>query len=314
MEDKEATNYYDNLGDLLRAWRKQFGASQEVLSDRIGVSSRELRRWESRGEKQSIPSDENLEDIAEATGIPFAVLLALAARRAMPVFYSLTYRHYSFTPDGLETSIGQLLPRIRNEAHDKTPVVSLCPINREAEVSNVLEYHRSVYPAPKMLDAKVILESSLHLPQLNLYIKDAWGHYAGHIVTLLVSTDCYKKLMAGKMAEADIAVSDLRRIDQPHVIYIFSAYSSHKTVALRMLRHYFLWMRAILRSHGDRTVAGYAVSQDGLEFIKHFKFEVAYVNKTEQQELGMDVSPTMCHGSLKQFVATAFGNVSIDVA
>jgi len=96
--------FYSSLAEILRAWREHFGVSQEAIADKVQVSSRAWRRWEVLKGKATIPSDENLGDISEATGIPYAVLMALSVHRPIPIFYSLRRQMYSFEPDGLDES------------------------------------------------------------------------------------------------------------------------------------------------------------------------------------------------------------------
>lgn len=299
--------YYSNLGELIRAWRKFSKLSQEKLAERVGVSAREIRRWESRGEKQSIPGDENLEDLAEATRIPFGVILSLASRFPIPVFYCMRHRHYSSAPDGLHRDYAEIMPRAVDDVHAASQVASVVSVERAQQVEQVLEYHYSVYPSSSRIAPELLLRSAKDAPQFNLIVNDPWGHFAGYSATLLISPESYESLVVRERDVASLTLRDLRRFDQPHVMLIFSGYAAHKTITMTMLKHYFESALELFRRFGDREIAAFAVSRNGVELLKHFEFTTDFRDYAEQTQLEMDITPTFAHTTLKEFVNTAFG-------
>ncbi|QQL45346.1 helix-turn-helix domain-containing protein [Sulfuriroseicoccus oceanibius] len=299
--------FYSSLGELIRAWRKHHKVSQEALAERIGVSAREIRRWESRGNKPSIPGEENLEDLAEATRIPFGVILSLAARLPIPVYYSMSQRHYSAAPDGLDRDYSNLLPRSVSDVHANAPVAKVLPIERAKQVERIMEYHYSVYPSQRQIDPGLILQAATDLPQFNMILNDPWGHFAGYASTLLISQECCQALVERKKRVEDLTVRDMRRPDQPSVMFVFSGYAAHCTITMVMMKHYFEAALHWYRRTGDRPMAAFAVSRNGLELFRHFGFTEDFTDPAERRALGMEITPTFGRTTLKSFVNTAFG-------
>ena len=296
--------YFDNLGDLLRAWRKSFNLSQESLAEKIGVSSRELRRWEASGEKQTIPGHENLEDLAEATGIPLGVILSLAARLPIPVFYTLRKRRYSYSPGAVDIPFTDSFTLHNEEPSAQNPIGRVSPIQSDAEATRILEYDHGIYPTDNGLKKSVILKAAEILPQFNLFVTDTWGHYAGHLVILPVSESAYSMLTTRKMEEGDIEMRDLRHQDQEFSLYAYSLYACRSAIAHLIFRHVIRWSEEMLDRSGDHKIAGYSVTKDGLETTRHFGFETVYKNPKDKETMNLSITPTMSVGRLSNLVAS----------
>lgn len=91
------------LQDRLRKAREHAGATQSELAERIGVSTNSLNRYE-KGQRQ--PTDEFIQALAEATGVPVdwfyqedAAQPPAESPNMLPPGSTVTW-----TPDGLQVT------------------------------------------------------------------------------------------------------------------------------------------------------------------------------------------------------------------
>jgi transcriptional regulator with XRE-family HTH domain len=297
--------FYSSLAAILRAWREHFGVSQEVIAAKVQVSSRAWRRWEVLGGKATIPSDENLGDISEATGIPYAVLMVLSAQRPIPIFYSLRRQMYSFDPDGLDETVNDYLARIHNPVHDQDLIATQASIRTERQVENIRRVQERFAMGHRSYCPKFMLACAAQLPELNVYLHDVWGHYNGHIMTALISPATSEQLCRGEINPMELTARDLRRSDQPFALFVMTMHASHSGVLMKLLRYYFLRLRAIHMAQGDRKCLAYYQSRQAGNVYETHGFDTVLVSSEKQSRL--QYKPAIASTDLSKIIARVFG-------
>jgi len=195
MEQRQGTMFspnnivlYKSLGFLLKDYRKWQKLSQEILSESIGVSVRELRNWEAGRRRAGI---ENLHDISEVTGIPMQVCLALNADQ--PIWYSLRKRLFMYSSLEEAQFYSFDLLEYSEKSEDNT-LLKKVAITKNKHIDLILSCHKDLYDPKRPLQRDVFKAASFILPDLNYILTDYWNHYIAHEVCLPITLDAYNKL------------------------------------------------------------------------------------------------------------------------
>ena len=286
---------FETFESLLRAWRKYKNVSQAELADKINVSERELRRWECGTHKANI---ENLSDIAEATGIPMPVLVALNAQQ--PIYYSVKERRYTFS--FIETN-GYIRTELLKNVKNNNTLGAFTPIKTLKQINNIIEYNDELYNNSNPLDASIIALAVKLLPDLNFSIKDSFGHYAGHFVTIPIKDSCYAKLRDRILKNGDIKTTDLIHNfnDIPYTLFIFSIYYAHSSYGLILLAKAISALKSLHLPDGVR-IAGYNVKLDTLDLCRRFGMQITFQSQEEYKALNTQIVPTMMETYIGEFM------------
>ena len=88
---------HNSLGSLIKDYRKWHQVSQETLAELIGISIRELKRWET---DRLCARIDNPHDFSEITGTPMEVCISLDTDQ--PIWYALGERWFIYLSIGYE--------------------------------------------------------------------------------------------------------------------------------------------------------------------------------------------------------------------
>ncbi|MBU1054175.1 MAG: helix-turn-helix domain-containing protein [Proteobacteria bacterium] len=217
---------YNSMGSLIKDYRHWRRISQEKISSLVGVSVRQLQNWEAGCRRARI---ENLHDLAEATGIPMQVFVALNADQ--PLWYSMQKRHFAYS--SLEAHcVHHELFRYPNKSSNEIILKSEC-ISTNKHISIILSCHSDLYCMPESLQADVIKKASMILPDLNRITFDSWGHYVGHSIWLPLKTNDYKQLRQLNSIENHLTpdrICDIIALDEG-TFFNYSSYSASLNMA-----------------------------------------------------------------------------------
>lgn len=293
MSDSELI-LFETFESLLRAWRKYKNVSQAEIADKINVSERELRRWECGSHKANF---ENLSDIAEATGIPMPVLVALNSQQ--PIYYSVKERRYTFS--FIETN-GYIRTELLKNVKNNISLGAFTPIKSLKQINNIIEYNKDLYNTSTPLDASIIDLAIKLLPDLNFSIKDSFGHYAGHYVTIPLKDICFEKLRNGIIKEGDIKLADLvsNFNDIPYTLYVYSMYCAHSSYGLMLLLKAISSLKSINLPDSVR-IAGYNVTSNTLDLCRQFGMQITFQSQEEYQALNTQIVPCMMESYIGKF-------------
>ncbi len=278
---------FETFESLLRAWRNYRNVSQAELADKINVSERELRRWECGSHKANI---ENLSDIAEATGIPMPVLVSLNSQQ--PIYYSIKERRYTFS--FIETHGYIRTELLKNVKNNNNTLSALTPIKTLRQINNVIEYNNDLYNTSTPLDASIIDLARKLIPDLNFFIKDSFGHYAGHFVTIPLKDSCYEKFRYRIIKEGNIKSTDLisNFNDIPYTFFIYSIYYAHSSYGLILLAKAISALKSLNLPNGVR-IAGYNVTSGTLDLCRRFGMQITFQSQDEYKALNTQIVPSM---------------------
>lgn len=196
----------------------------------IGLSVRELQNWEADRHNIRI---ENLHDLAELTGIPMQVCVALNAMQ--PLWYSLRKRRFAYSL--VEKALFSSYELLRHpEQADNELIKNHCQITSDKHLRMILSCHDDIYGAKIPLGREAIKAASAILPDFNRIVFDSWGHYVGHQVCFPIKHELYKQLRKQKKFES-LTANDMSNIvaRQEGVFYIHSLFMTDIGVAHSIL-------------------------------------------------------------------------------
>jgi transcriptional regulator with XRE-family HTH domain/transposase len=256
---------YKSLGALIKDYRKRHQLSQESLAKRIGVSARALQRWETDRHRAQM---DNLHDLAEATGIPMPVCLALNADQ--PIWYSLRERRFAYS------SIEIAHFKIENflacrEQSDRGEIVRYDPITTEKQIGLVLASHGDLYGTAKPLAREAIRKATQLLPDLNFMAFDCWGHYVGHVICLPLAATVYHQLKKQNHWESALRSDLVSDILTPRegVFFFYSAFVTSASVGYAELIR-SIWPLTKLKQKERYLAAFNLATQEVKEFFHNF--------------------------------------------
>ncbi len=223
---------YKSLGSLIKGYRQWRSMTQEELAESIGISVRELQKWEANLCRARI---DNLHDLSEYTGIPMHACVAINAEQ--PIWYSLRKRRfaYSFFEEPQLSSLDLL--KYREKPGDRILVKSE-PITKDRHINMILKCHQDTYGTKTPLERDVIKRASLVLPDQNFIIFDSWGHYVGHLICLPIKANVYQELKTQNGLENYLTtekICDIIALNEG-VLFYYSQYAASLNVAYCMLK------------------------------------------------------------------------------
>ncbi len=264
----------------------------------IGVTERTVGGWERRKQKSNVKFD-HIEDLSEVTGIPMRVLIYLATGH--PIYYCIRKRRIiesivekdKYTDFPLPALVGQEVG-IHAIFH---------PINKQKQVDAILNYDHSIYPTSHGLRGEIILESAERLPELNHFLCDAYGHYAGHLICIPLRREIYEKIRSQTMSEGEINISHLALKGEDGlfpVYYIYSLYSSHITQAYQLFYKALSYLRRISKN-GESLVGGYVVTEEAYNLATKIGMDLIFASEEEHSLYGTEIVPSHFECPLSHF-------------
>ncbi|MBU1053187.1 MAG: helix-turn-helix domain-containing protein [Proteobacteria bacterium] len=227
----EKVMLYKSLGSLSKAYRQWRKMSQEVFAESIKISVRELQNWEANRRRAQI---ENLHDIAEFTGIPMQVLIALNADQ--PVWYSLRKRLFMYSSIEEAQFSSHELFRHR-ETSDDNNLLKKVSITKDKHIEMILSCHQDLYGSKKPLESSIIKAAISIVPNLSNMIFDSWNHFVGHQICLPIKLEAYQALKKQKTIENYLTremISDITTLDEG-VFFYYSTFGANLSAASRLI-------------------------------------------------------------------------------
>lgn len=220
------TRLYESLGALIKDFRLWRDMSQESLAASIGISVRALQNWEADRRCARI---DNLHDLAEVTGVPMQVCVALNARQ--PLWYSLRKRRFAYS--SIEEALYSSHELLKHyEQSDDRALTKYASITSDKHISMILARHCEIYGTENPLRKEVIKVARALLPDLNRIIFDSWGHYVGHTVCLPIKKSVYEQIKGKKTFEDYLTTGRLSDIValQEGVFFFYSMFAASANI------------------------------------------------------------------------------------
>lgn len=258
-------NLYKSLGSLIKEYRRSHKISQEVLAKSVGISSRQLQRWENNRHRAHM---DNLHDLSEVTGIPMPVCLALNADQ--PIWYSLRERRFAYSAIELAHSRIESFLEFREES-SLGEVDRYEPITSDKHIDLILSSHADIYGAENVVGRSVIKKANLLLPDLNYIAFDGWGHYIGHVVCLPLSWEIYERIKEGKNWEDTVTLEKIKNLTSfpGGAFFFYSAFVTSASVGYAQLLR-SIWPLTQVE-HKERYTAVYNIAtRDVAAFFHNF--------------------------------------------
>jgi len=228
------------------------------------------------------------------------VLVSLNSQQS--IYYSIKERRYTFS--FIETSgyiSTELLKNVKNSNNNK--LGALTPIKTLRQINSIMEYNKDQYNTSTPFDASIIDLAIKLLPDLNFFIKDSFGHHAGHFVTIPLKDSCYAKLRDRILKNGDIKTTDLIHNfnDIPYTLFIFSIYYAHSSYGLILLAKAISALKSLHLPDGVR-IAGYNVTSNTLDLCRRFGMQITFQSQEEYKALNTQIVPTMMETYIGKFM------------
>lgn len=266
---------YTSLGELLLDYRNFNDVSQLDFATMLDVDIRTVIRWEK--DETLIKSDKE-EELVGITFIPYQVIRNLNASVAIPTLYDFTIRKYALSElsnelpdaDWFKSNIDSTTKRIR-------------PIQHESDIENILRYTNFQYSTSKPIDPSLIWEAVRLLPELNLYLEDDAGFYAGHSVIFPLHYESYLKLRDREIQEGDLTLSDLvdpKEVEKQvyHSFDITADCNENGHYIIGRIMKYFRDEQS-----GDYIYCALTSRYDSFELVKKMGLKIIWEDTTAQQ-------------------------------
>ncbi|MBU3950109.1 MAG: helix-turn-helix domain-containing protein [Proteobacteria bacterium] len=270
---------YNSLGSLIKEYRHWRELSQESISKLVGVSTRQLRNWEAGRRRVRI---ENLHDLAEVTGIPIQVCVALNA--GQPLWYSIQKRRFAYSSVEAHCLHNELF-RYPEKSSDEITLKSEC-ISTDKHISMVLSCHNDLYCTPKPLRTDVIRKASMILPDLNHIIFDSWNHYVGHSIWLPLKTNDYKELQQQKSFESYLTPDKISNCvaSREGAILNYSLYTASLNVSQCQIMNAGRYLAKVEQKE-RYLVAAYSAMEEAHELLSNMDMKVVGSYKHTNSEV-----------------------------
>ncbi len=257
--------FYKSLGSLIKDYRQIHAINQENLAKDIGISIRELQRWETNRHRAHI---NNLHDLSEVTGIPMQVCLALNADQ--PIWYSSRERRFAYSSIEMENFKIENLLKSRKQS-SVGDIERYDHIKKDKHISLVLSYHGDIYGKAQLLSREVIKKANKVLPDLNYIAFDCWGHYVGHLVCLPMNIEIYDQLKKEKNWKNFLTVDKISDILAVHegVFFFYSAFMANASVGYAQLIR-SAWHLASIEPKNRYLVVYNMAAKEVKEFFYNF--------------------------------------------
>ncbi len=289
---------YRSLGQIIKDYRQWKKISQDEFAESIKVSVRQLRRWEAGF---SHTSTENLQDIAQATGIPMEACITLNAGN--PIWYFQQKRKVAYTL--IEANLIRINDLLKNyKQSDRDIPIEKGQIITDKNINKIISYHCDSHGTKKPLSKNVLMKAINILPDMNRIIFDNWGLMVGYTVCLPVKLDTYEKLkkQKEKVLEDYLItenISDIKTLNEG-VFFHYSNFSANLNVAYSLMVNNLICLSKIKRK--ERYLAAFqTATKKGKEFFIDLGMR-NILNACNSEELSSDNIPLIFEIELDSLV------------
>lgn len=301
---------YKTLGQLIKDYRRLRKLSQEEFADPIKVSVRQLRRWEAGLSHASI---ENLQDIANYTGIPMEACISLNADT--PIWYSLQKKRVAYTLIEAEfIRINEVLKRYMQSGQDA--FLENEQVITEKHIDLIISYHNDAYGINKPLAKNVFIKAINMLPDVNRIIIDNWGSMAGYVVCLPIRIDTYQELKHQKVLEDYLSsekITDILTIGKG-VFFHYSIFSASLSVAYPMMVKNIKYLSEI-KQKKEYLSAFHTATVKGEEYFEDMGMKSAW-KAADNDHINIDSKPQIYDIELDVLInkfSTYVNPVAVDI-
>jgi transcriptional regulator with XRE-family HTH domain len=207
---------YTNIGELLIDFREYTNLSQADLAALLDIDARTVQRWE---KNITLVKPEKEVELVEATYLPRQLVRNLNSTEPIPTYFDFKLRKYSLSAlDKGLPSFKDIKNRIVLEPE------RLHTIQAPDELDKILRYVRHQYHPNYHLKSAFVEQAIRLLPDINLFLADVSGYYAGHSLIFSLTREAFEQICKREMALSDLSSEHLTNYLQekkPH----FLAYS-----------------------------------------------------------------------------------------
>ncbi|MGI0119374.1 helix-turn-helix domain-containing protein [Zooshikella sp. RANM57] len=273
----------ERFGDYLKRKRKAQGYTQEMIATAFssfspvltGIDAVTISRWERFTTEPPISRQKEIicffkDEISEV--FPFMPAKTTLQSTDQSVAYLL--KHY-LNSTKLQSKIGTY-PEQCITNYELRSLLSLT--TDEHLLRLILDYDHSIYQSDNNVTLSTLQKwmqsgcSPLMLACTKL------GHYFGHLIALPVTLQAFLQLINNELAEADICLSHLASVNEPHCLYVFSLYGGSRLAASLII----LQVMSYVSQYRDyvQKIGGLCATSDGVRLAKAFHLQPKFVGPT----------------------------------
>ena len=257
---------YSSIGQLIKDYRSFHEISQSDFASKLDADIRTVQRWENEG---TLLKDDKIKALVETTLLPIQLIRNLNINKAIPTYYSFELHKYSLSELTIDLPDATWLKKKMRNSTDR-----IRPIDVELD----FEFLASVFKIPKEHQKNiksVIVEALLHLPEVNLIIKNELGFYSGALVLLPITQEAYTLLRDRKINRNELRVAHIcdPEFQDQKIYYEFELTADNNEDGQYLMVAGFRFFDK-LKDHdyhycaiADRTDTSHLADQVGLEAI-----------------------------------------------
>ena len=286
---------FQNLGDLIKAYRLHDGKSQADLASDLDVDIRSVIRWE---KNETLLNIEKEAQLATATFIPYQVIRNLNSPTQIPTFYDFDLRKYSLS------ALSRELPDA-NWIKSKIDVRTnrLKTITSKEDIVPVIRHTQLQKNPLKTTDRELFLAAARNLPELNIILFDQSGYYSGHCVYFSISQATYNKIRSREIDEKQLTAKDLvnYKTQNKPIFYCHS-------ITADCNENFFYIIGTVLKFYRDLGIADYLYAlltsrYDSHNMSKQLGVKTVWQDFNIKEKFGLKDAPRLVEGSFEGFLS-----------
>lgn len=191
---------YKSIGQLLKDYRRFHEISQSDFAIQLNADVRTIQRWENEG---TLLKDEKVSVLVETTLLPIQLIRNLNINNAIPTYYSFELLRYTLSELTITLPDASWYKKTIKESTDRI---------RTIDLDQDFEFLASVFKIPKEHQKNiksVFKEALLHVPEINVIIKNELGFYSGAFVLLPITEEAYTLLRDRKINRNELRVEHI---------------------------------------------------------------------------------------------------------
>ena len=170
------------------------------MAIKLGADVRTVQRWENEG---TLLKDDKVSMLAETTLLPIQLIRNLNINKAIPTYYSFELLKYTLSELAIELPEASWYKKTLKESTDRI---------RTIDLEKDFEFLASVFKIPiehQKSIKSVFQEALVHLPEINVIIKNELGFYSGALVLLPITAEAYTLLRDRKINSNELRVEHI---------------------------------------------------------------------------------------------------------
>ena len=186
---------YNSIGQLIKDYRSFHEISQSDFASKLDADIRTVQRWENEG---TLLKDDKIKALVETTLLPIQLIRNLNINKAIPTYYSFELLRYT---------LSELTISLPDASYYKKTIKESTNRIRPIDLDQDFEFLASVCKIPKEHQKNIksaFKEALLHLPEINVIIKNELGFYSGAFVLLPITEEAYGLLRDRKINSNEI--------------------------------------------------------------------------------------------------------------